>query len=210
MARATDNSSAKGREASRSALEDPGFLQQIREQMLRFATLQLSDASLAEDVVQEALMGALKNAGSFAGQAALKTWMFAILKNKIADSLRRRQRLADTSLPLPEEAQQDDLEGLFDHKGHWQKGRRPSAWEDPEGATRDGQFWRTFEACLDNLPGDQARVFMMREFVDMDSHEICRVAEITLSNLNVMLHRARLRLRGCLEANWFGQGESTC
>lgn len=210
MSRATKNTPAEHSEATPSALEEPEFLEQIREQMLRFATLQLSDPILAEDVVQEALIGALKNAGSFAGKSALRTWMFAILKNKIADSLRQRQRLAETSISLPDETQQDDLEGMFDHKGHWQSGRQPSAWGDPEGSTRDRQFWRTFEACLDNLPGDQARVFMMREFVEMDSHEICRIVDITLSNLNVMLHRARLRLRACLENHWFLQGESTC
>jgi len=210
MSPAIETTPTKSGEVSRSALEDSVFLQQIRVQMLRFATLQLSDPSQAEDAVQEALMGALKNAKSFAGQAALKTWMFAILKNKIADSLRQRQRHEQAGVSLPEEAQQEDLDTLFDHRGHWQAGRQPSAWEDPEGATRDKQFWRTFEACLDNLPGDQARVFMMREFVEMDSHEICIAAGITLGNLNVMLHRARLRLRGCLETNWFLQGESTC
>ncbi len=68
-------------------LADPVFLQGLRQQMLRFASSQLSDASLAEDVVQEALIGALKNARSFGGRAALKTWVFAILKNKIADAL---------------------------------------------------------------------------------------------------------------------------
>jgi RNA polymerase sigma-70 factor (TIGR02943 family) len=210
MSQAMKNRSAKDGEGSPPALEDPEFLQQVRDQMLRFATLQLSDPILAEDVVQEALIGAMKNAGSFAGKSALKTWMFAILKNKIADSLRQRQRLAETSLSFSEETRQDELEGLFDHKGHWQSGRQPSAWDDPEGATREKQFWRTFEACLENLPGDQARVFMMREFIEMDSHEICRVVGITVGNLNVMLHRARLRLRGCLESHWFLQGESTC
>ena len=210
MSPAMENTPTKSAEFSRSALEDSAFLQDIRQQMLRFATLQLGDASLAEDAVHDALMGALKNAQSFAGRAALKTWIFAILKNKIADSLRQRQRQEQASVSLPEDAQQEELDTLFDHKGHWQSGRQPAAWENPEGATRDKQFWRTFEACLDNLPGDQARVFMMREFVEMDSHEICRVVGVTLSNLNVMLHRARLRLRGCLETNWFLQGESTC
>jgi RNA polymerase sigma-70 factor (TIGR02943 family) len=210
MSQAMKNTPAKSGEVSRSDLEDPAFVQEIRVQMLRFATLQLGDASLAEDVVQEALIGALKNAGSFTGQAALKTWIFAILKNKIADSLRQCQRHEKNSVSLPEEAEEEVLDSLFDHKGHWQTGRQPAAWGDPEGATRDRQFWQAFEVCLDNLPGEQARVFMMREFIDMDSHEICSVAGITLSNLNVMLHRARLRLRACLETNWFLQGESTC
>ena len=63
-----------------------------------------------------------------------------------------------------------------------------------------------FEACLDHLPGQQARVFMMREFVDLDSREICGAVGISTTNLNVSLHRARLRLRNCLEEHWFADG----
>lgn len=74
----------------------------------------------------------------------------------------------------------------------------------------DAQFWRVFEACLDRLPAAQARVFMMREFLELETPEICAVANITVSNLNVMLHRARLRLRECLENHWFTSGETPC
>ncbi len=74
---------------------------------------------------------------------------------------------------------------------------------------QEGQFWKVFETCLDHLPGKQAQVFMMREFIQLDSSEICDTADISLSNLNVMLHRARIRLRECLEDNWFVEGESS-
>ena len=90
--------------AERSALlGDSDFLESLRRQMLKFATLQLSDANLAEDAVQEALIGALRKARSFAGRAALKTWVFAILKNKIADILRQKQRSIDASSLLHED-----------------------------------------------------------------------------------------------------------
>jgi RNA polymerase sigma-70 factor (ECF subfamily) len=86
-----------------SVLTDPGFLSDLRRQMVKFAALQLSDSLLAEDAVQEALIGALKNAKSFAGRAALKTWVFAILRNKIADVLRQKQRMVDASSLLRED-----------------------------------------------------------------------------------------------------------
>lgn len=192
-------------------LADAEFLKSLRQQMLKFATLQLSDSNLAEDAVQEALLGALKNANSFGGRAALKTWVFAILKNKIADVLRQKQRLAYVSDLLPEGDDEDDLATLlFNAKGFWQANERPVAWADPEQSYREGQFWQVFEACLDHLPGNQARVFMMREFIELDSHEICATVGITTSNLNVMLHRARLRLRECLENHWFIDGEQSC
>jgi RNA polymerase sigma-70 factor (TIGR02943 family) len=188
------------------ALGDPSFIEDLRAQMLKFATLQLSNMSLAEDVVQEALVGALKNARSFGGRAALKTWVFAILKNKIADALRQRQRQGEISQLL--NRNEEEWEELFDRKGFWKPHERPAAWGDPEAAIRDQHFWRVFETCLEHLPGQQAQVFMMREFVEMESQEICTAVGISGSNLNVMLHRARLRLRECLENHWFLPGGS--
>ncbi len=186
-----------------SPLADTRFLEELRQQMYRFACLQLSDTQLAEDAVQEALVGALKNARTFSGRAALKTWVFAILKNKIADILRQRRRFVDADQLLRSDREEDRFDELFDQHGHWYRHERPAHWENPESAIHDKHFWRIFEACLDHLPARQARVFMMREFIELESHEICAAAEITVSNLNVTLHRARLRLRECLENNWF-------
>lgn len=184
-------------------LSDPKFLQELRQQMLRFATLQLSDVHLAEDAVQDALIGALRNANSFAGRAALKTWVFAILKNKIIDILRQRRRRNEVSPVWQDDEGEDFTSDLFDQKGFWQSSERPKAWSDPELAMQDQRFWQVFEVCLDHLPGQQAQVFMMRTFVGLESSEICINLDLSVSNLNVILHRARLRLRSCLEQGWF-------
>ena len=193
-----------------SVLYDTVFLTDLRRQMVKFATLQLSNAHLAEDAVQEALMGALKNAASFGGRAALKTWVFAILRNKIADVLRQKQRLVNASSLLREYEEQQDFSELFDHKGFWQPDERPATWGNPQDSLHQSQFWKVFEICLEALPGNQARVFMMKEFVELDATEICTAVGITTSNLNVMLHRSRLRLRECLENRWFVKGEPAC
>lgn len=190
-----------------NALADAAFLDDIRRQMIRFATLQLGDEHLAEDAVQEALIGALKNADSFGGRAALKTWVFAILKNKIADTLRQKQKLVYAGSLLGEEDDEQDLSELFDRKGYWQADERPVAWGNPEASLREGQFWRVFETCLDGLPPKLVRVFMMREFVELDADEICAELDLTVSNLHVMLHRSRLRLRECIENRWYLEGE---
>lgn len=188
-------------------LADPELLAELRRQMVRFATLQLRDPDLAEDAVQEALAGALKNARSFAGRAALKTWVFAILKNKIADALRQRARLI-TASSLDDDDSDDEggvFAALFDARGHWHGDATPSGWQEPEASLRDSQFWRVFEACLDGLPERSARVFMMREFVGLETEEICNALALSRTNLHVLLHRARLRLRACLENNWFAE-----
>ncbi|MDD5028730.1 MAG: RNA polymerase factor sigma-70 [Rhodoferax sp.] len=190
-----------------SALSDTAFLSDLRQQMIKFATLQLSNSHAAEDAVQEALMGALKNAKSFGGRAALKTWVFAILKNKIADTLRQKQRMVNASSLLHEDEDGEDFSELFDKKGHWQEDEKPASWGNPQASLHQLQFWKIFEVCLEGLPGNQARVFMMKEFVELDSAEICSTVGITTTNLNVMLHRSRLRLRECLENRWFVKGE---
>lgn len=208
-----ETASQKKRESeseSPSLLNDPEYLTSLRRQMLKFATQQLSDSQLAEDAVQEALIGALRNVGSFGRRAALKSWVFAILKNKIADVLRQKQRLIDISSLMHEDDEEEDFSALFNANGFWQADERPVAWANPEESVRESQFWLVFETCLENLPGNQARVFMMREFIELDSPEICSTVGITVSNLNVMLHRARLRLRECLENRWFAEGEQPC
>ncbi len=189
-----------------SLLTSDAFLNDLRQQMIKFAILQLRDKDMAEDAVQEALIGALKNVKFFDGRAALKTWVFAILKNKIIDILRQKKRLINVSDLLHEDDEDGDALALFDQKGFWRPDERPAEWGNPEVALRERDFWRVFEACLEGLPPRQARVFMMREFIELETDEICAAVEITVSNLNVMLHRARLRLRECLENKWYMQG----
>lgn len=191
-------------------LADEPFLVALRTQMLKFATLQLGDSHLAEDAVQEALAGALKNAKSFGGKAALKTWVFAILKNKIADVLRHKQRQINTSSLSYQDDEDEDLAMLFDRKGHWQATEKPQAWGNPEATFKQQQFWQVFEVCLEGLPPQQGRVFMMREFVGLETEEICAATDISMSNLFVTLHRARLRLAKCLEHKWFLKEELPC
>jgi RNA polymerase sigma-70 factor (ECF subfamily) len=189
---------------SAAALLDPGFVADLRRRMLRFATLQLADPSLAEDAVQEAFVGALRGSRNFAGRAAYRSWVFAILRNKIADQLRAQLRYA--SAPADEPGREAVPEGYFDDDGHWTDEAAPADWGDPQAALQDTQFWRVFESCLDHLPPQQARLFMMREFVELESSEVCSAVGISTSNLNVSLHRARLRLRSCLEQHWFVRG----
>ncbi|OUR87950.1 RNA polymerase subunit sigma [Gammaproteobacteria bacterium 42_54_T18] len=190
-----------------SQLNDADYLETLRQQMLKFANLQISDTHLAEDAVQEALIGALKKADSFGGRSAFKTWVFAILKNKIADVLRKRQRLAEVSELMGSDEDDEALSSLFDKRGHWNPEDKPNRWGDPEDSFKQQQFWVVFETCLNNLPGNQAKVFMMREYIGLNTDEICKEVDLSVSNLHVMLHRARLKLQKCLEIKWYDGGK---
>jgi RNA polymerase sigma-70 factor (ECF subfamily) len=183
-------------------LSDAGFLASLRVQMVKFAHLHLSDRHLAEDAVQEALAGALQGAQRFAGRAALKTWVFAILKHKVADLLRHKQRVVDAS-SLLKEGEDDPGAELFTERGHWLKEATPQTWHCPEASLSQQQFWAVLEVCLDGMPPAQARVFMMREFMGFETQEICDTVQVSQANFFVMMHRARLRLRECLDQRWF-------
>lgn len=191
--------------SGRHGLDDPGFLATLRKQMVKFAQLHLGDGHLAEDAVQEALAGAWVGAQRFSGRAAIKTWVFAILKNKVADLLRHKQRMVDASSLLKEGDEEQALSDLFDERGHWLQDSTPTAWHCPEASLEQQQFWAVLEVCLDGMPANQARVFMMREFMGFETDEICTTVSVSSSNLFVLLHRARLRLRECLNQRWFAQ-----
>lgn len=181
----------------------------IRPDMLRFARLQLRDAAAAEDAVQEALLAALANARQFAGRAELKTWVFGILKHKIVDLIRSQARSTNVSaLAAEEESLDQTFETLFKANAHWSPAARPRDWGDPQAALRQQHFWNVFDACLNHLPENTARVFMMREFLDFETPEVCQTLGISVSNCNVILHRARNALRRCLERGWFTAGEA--
>jgi RNA polymerase sigma-70 factor (ECF subfamily) len=186
-------------------------LAEIRRDMIKFAQLQLRDEALAEDVVQEALAAALSSAKEFAGRSAMKTWVFAILKNKIVDQIRLQSRTTNISaLSSEEESMDEAFESLFKSNAHWAPDNRPAGWGNPEETLRQQRFFEVFDACLKHLPENTARVFMMREFLEFETAEVCEQLSITTSNCNVILHRARNGLRRCLEKGWFPVGEQAC
>ena len=181
-------------------------IEDIRRQMLKFATLQLRDEDLAEDVVQETLVKAYQHATSFKGASALKTWFFAILKNQIIDLINYRKRTVNVSEIYDDEDEADEPNAFFDQNGHWDRSHfSPQTWQEPDNQVYKREFWVIFEACLEHLPAQQARVFMMREYFEMKSEQICEECDLSVSNLHVLLYRARLQLQACLSNNWFDE-----
>jgi len=175
-------------------------VEDLRPYLLRYATLQLRDSAAAEDAVQEALLAALTGEANFAGRSNLRTWLTGILKHKIVDAIRRQSRERPVREP---ESEAGGFDALFDQRGHWEE--PPGPWEQPEGALAQKQFLAALEQCLQGLPERTARAFMMREHLGLDTDEICKELGITPTHCWVMLYRARMALRQCLEMNWFGK-----
>ncbi|AMX18922.1 ECF RNA polymerase sigma factor SigW [Acinetobacter pittii] len=201
---------ASDHEEIEDQLHNPAFLQDLRQQMIKFAFLQLSSLPQAEDVVQEALTSAFQHLDSFKGRAAFKTWVFAILKNKIIDVIRQKSRLVAMTELFKDEESELSIDALFDTSGHWHKYEAPQAWQSPEEMMEQADFWIIFEACLNHLPAKYAQVFMMREVIELSSNEICSKLELSISNFNVLMYRSRTRLRECLENKWLLKGDCSC
>lgn len=174
-----------------------------RGDLLRIASLQLRDRHLAEDVVQETLLAALNSAASYAGRATVKTWLVGILKFKVIDALRARSRAPVNATDLAAETSTADLDRLFDETGTWKV--KPRAWDDPGHAVRQRDFDRVLEGCLKKLPDLSAQAFVLREVFEVEADEVCRLVAITRNHLNVLLYRARMSLRGCLDVNWVSE-----
>jgi len=172
---------------------------------MRFALLQLRDRSAAEDAVQETLLAAIQGVGRFAGQSSVRTWLIGILKHKIIDSIRKSAREQATGLGAGESGT-EDLDAHFGSDGHFIE--PPVEWRSPESALEERRFFDALERCLQTLPGNTARAFTMREVLGLDTDEICKELRITPSNCWVMLYRARMNLRACLERTWFLPGSA--
>jgi RNA polymerase sigma-70 factor (ECF subfamily) len=174
---------------------------ELRDYLLRFARLQLRNDAWAEDAVSETVLAALTRPQAFGHRSQLKTWLVGILKHKIIDALRLHTRELTLGQDS-EDASTDPLELLaFRADGHFQE--LPSEWGNPEQDLGKRQFLEILEACASQLPPVQGRLFLMREWLELSSAEICKEMDLTPTNLYVQLHRARLRLRACLELNWF-------
>ena len=178
-------------------------LQALRPALLRFAILQLRNPTQAEDAVQDALIAVLEKPERFAGQSTLRTYVTGILKHKIIDLLRASGRTRQFEV-ADDQSEDDVIDALFAADGHTVD--KPRHWANPEGALEQKDFFRVMEICLEKLPEKTARVFLMREWLELETDEICKELAISTSNAWVILYRARLRLRECLELNWFGPG----
>jgi RNA polymerase sigma-70 factor (ECF subfamily) len=174
-------------------------LEQHREPLLRYALKQLRNPAWAEDAVSETLLVAIEKPQGFAGGSQLRTWLTGILKHKVIDQIRKHGR----ELSLTPDDDQDIDELLFAADGHWREA--PQGWGDPQAHLGQRQFMTVLDACVERLPGLQGQVFMMREWLELDTDEICNQLAISSTNLFVLLHRARLRLRDCLQLNWFAR-----
>ena len=181
------------------------WVEQYGNYLFNYAIVRVNDREKAEDLVQETFLAGLKAKDNFQGKSSERTWLISILKRKVIDTYRKQYSSKVSSMS---EYEQDISDGDFyrtedPFKGHWLEGKGPHSNSLlPEGEMEEEELREIISWCIKNLPPNLAAAFAMKMIDEADSDEICKELGITSSNLWVMLHRARLKMRTCVESKW--------
>lgn len=179
-------------------LHPDSWVDQYSDLLLRYAIKRVPERDVAKDLVQDTFFTALRGKENFRGEISEKNWLFLILKSRILDHFKKKSEVLSSELA----ANNDEDDRFFDDKGHWLKDMVPTEWTT-EKMVRNQEFQTVFEGCTDKLKESQRMVFTMKYLEDQDADEICKELNITSSNYWVLVHRAKLALRECIEMNWF-------
>ncbi len=168
-------------------------------ELYSWAFQKTSDRQLSEDLVQETFLAAAESRGSFKRESQPKTWLYGILKNKIAEHYRKslRQNITTTLPP-------DELLAFFDDNGQWEKSAAPQSWNsEPERLTDQPAFNKVFDGCIEHLPATMNACIRLKFLDEKKGEQICQELGLTSTNYWQLIHRAKLQLRDCLEKYWF-------
>ena len=192
----------KKRDRKPAAIDPAAWVDNHGDVLYWYARARVRSDHAAEDLVQETFLAALAGKKSFRGESAERTWLVGILRHKVLDHLRAAGRLRPVGEIMGTDA---EIDALYTDRGSWKK--PPRDWGgEPEAVLDRAEFWEVFDECLGGMPPRLAEAFSLRVIDGMESAEVCKVLGSTATNIWVMLHRARARLRACLEANWFCRG----
>ena len=179
------------------------WLDRYGDELYRFALGRISDETAAEELVQETFLSGLSAVAAYRGEASERTWLFVILKRKIIDHYRRQAR--SPFVPLGTDAGSEDAGFFRPDDGHWRPEAYPQAWNARADDVLTQQDLReTLQHCQNKLPARHGAVFVLRFVEELTAEEICAELSLTAANYWVIVHRAKLQLRKCLEKNWFG------
>ena len=172
----------------------------MRPALLRYAQLHLSSEADAQDCVQETMLALISSEAKFSNKASYKTFVFAILKNKVADCLRSQYRKhAEHSSD-----QENEFDFWFTDEGHWSANENVDSWDDPADELASKQFLALLDVCIHNLPPKIAQIFSLKEFMDYEPLEICSELKVSKDVYWQSMSRARKTIQTCLNIRYFG------
>jgi RNA polymerase sigma-70 factor (ECF subfamily) len=173
------------------------WVSKYADALYAYAIVRVHDSGIAEDIVQNTFLSAWKAKETYQGQASEKNWLYAICKNKIIDHYRKQSK------NIVQLADSKEENSYFDEVEHWKADTQPKEWGiDYNQPLETKEFYSVLDKCKQKLKDVQQSVFVMKYMEDLDAEEICKVLNISSSNYWVLIHRAKLHLRKCLEKNW--------
>jgi RNA polymerase sigma-70 factor (TIGR02943 family) len=173
---------------------------QYLDYLLQYAIFKTQNRQVSEDLVQDTFISAHEAFDSFKGDASPKTWLLSILRNKVIDFKRREIRLHGKN----EIGNNDIIDEEFDSFDNWKKENRPfNIWDTGTHLMDDPDFQKTLNNCLSDLLPNHEAVLKLKYLQGMKANEICQELEISTSNYWQLIHRAKLKLRKCLDLKWF-------
>jgi len=181
----------------RSAFDS--WVNEYTNAMIGFALRYIKDVDQCMDIVQDSFLAAYNSIHTYDNSRNPKTWLFTILRNKCIDNIRKDKIRAKYA---------NDIQEEFDTDGQWTSAGLNYSWDVEDiNLLDDPNFIATFHECIQNLPRSMSSVISLRYIDNSDSEKICEELSITKSNYWQMVHRAKMRLRKCLNINWFDRGE---
>lgn len=201
----TGEATATQAESVRPDIDPSRWIDEHGDTLFRFAFLRLRDEAAAEDLVQDTLLSAIQALKKFGGKSSERTWLIGILKHKLIDHYRKNSKQIQLT---EEDTDLSDLDGFFSRPdkwdGHWVIALRPvDPEQSPDQVMERSEFWDVMNHCLSALPERVANVFALREMDGMSSDDICSALDLSANNFWVIMHRARMQLRRCIEIKWF-------
>jgi RNA polymerase sigma-70 factor (ECF subfamily) len=162
---------------------------------------------VAEDIVQETFLAALQSFSRFNGKSSAKSWLFAILNNKIADYYRskyaREQSFSSSQYPFQEDTAIHLADSSFDEHGSWRNRSIAPIWSEPEHSLfNDSEFSALFQECLEHLPPQWNSIIVAKYIHEVESEHICKEFSLSSANYWQIIRRAKLLLKKCLEHHW--------
>jgi RNA polymerase sigma-70 factor (TIGR02943 family) len=180
------------------------WLDHYGDELYRFALSRVNDPTAAEELVQDTFLSALGALDAFRGQASERTWLFVILRRKIIDHYRRQARAPHVGLDELTEPVGSPENVFFEPDGHWRASQAPTGWLTADAALEQQELHDVLHRCQEKLPPQHGAVFALRFVEELPAEEICQELGISSANYWVIVHRAKLQLRRCLEKHGFG------
>ena len=175
------------------------------DELYRFALSRVSAAEVAEELVQETFLSALDGLAMFRAEASERTWLFVILRRKIIDHYRRQARVTHIGLDEISDGGPTEADFFTPKNGHWTGQQAPSSWLNADTALEQQELHDILQRCQEQLPPQHGAVFALRFVEELPAEEICQALSLSSANYWVIVHRAKLQLRRCLEKHGLGK-----